>query len=132
MSGRSQLVCARRRNEESVEVQIFGTRKSPDTRKALRFFAERRVKVHFVDLTERPASLGELRRFGQKFGVEPLVDRSAKRFVELGLAHARYTDERWLVLLATEPLILRQPLVRRGPQLTIGLDQTAWTHWVEA
>jgi arsenate reductase-like glutaredoxin family protein len=115
-----------------VEVQIFGTRKNPDTRKALRFFAERRVKVHFVDLAERPASRGELRRFGQKFGVELLIDRSASRFIELGLGHARYADERWLELLATEPLILRQPLVRSGSRLTVGLAQAAWTLWVKA
>jgi arsenate reductase-like glutaredoxin family protein len=44
-----------------MEVQIFGTRKSSDTRAALRFFAERRIKTHFVDLTERAASLGEPR-----------------------------------------------------------------------
>ena len=49
-----------------MEVQIFGIRKSAETRKALRFFAERRVKTHFVDLQERPASPGELRRFAQK------------------------------------------------------------------
>ena len=38
-----------------MEVQIFGIRKSSDTRKALRFFAERRIKTHFVDLQERSA-----------------------------------------------------------------------------
>jgi arsenate reductase-like glutaredoxin family protein len=48
-----------------VEVQIFGTKKSAETRKALRFFAERRVRTHFVDLAERAAALGELRRFAQ-------------------------------------------------------------------
>jgi len=48
-----------------MEVQIFGIRKSPATRKALRFFAERRIRTHFVDLMERPASPGELRRCGQ-------------------------------------------------------------------
>ena len=52
-----------------MEVQIFGIRKSADTRKALRFFAERRIKTHFVDLQERAASPGELRRFAQRFGV---------------------------------------------------------------
>ena len=58
-----------------MEVQIFGVKKSADTRKALRFFAERRVKTHFVDLNERAASLGELRRFVQKFGLDR-ADRS--------------------------------------------------------
>jgi hypothetical protein len=57
-----------------MEVQVFGRRNCPDTRKALRFFAERRVKSHFVDLDVRPASPGELRRFVQKFGVEALLD----------------------------------------------------------
>ena len=56
------------------EVQIFGTRGCADTRKALRFFSERRVKAHFVDLKERAASKGELRRFAQKFGITALVD----------------------------------------------------------
>ena len=55
---------------------------------ALRFFAERRIKTHFVDLNERAASLGELRRFAQKFGVQALIDRDAKRFTELGLKAA--------------------------------------------
>jgi hypothetical protein len=73
-------------------VQVFGTRKSADTRKALRFFSERRIKVHFVDLAERAASPGELRRFVAKFGVAALVDQASRRFGELGLTHARYSD----------------------------------------
>ena len=56
-----------------MEVQIFGIKKSSDTRKALRFFSERRIKTHFVDLNERAASLGELRRFAQKFGAGALI-----------------------------------------------------------
>src|ERR1041385_3355372 len=76
----------------AVEVQIFGVRKSADTRAALRFFAERRVKVHFVDLAERAASVGELRRFAQKFGIAALIDRESRRFGELGLRSAILTD----------------------------------------
>ena len=101
-----------------MEVQIFGIRKSAETRKALRFFAERRVKVHFVDLQERAASLGELRRFAQKFGVEALLDRQSRRFADLGLGAARLSEERWLDKLVEEPLLLRLPLVRRQQQLT--------------
>src|SRR5439155_19297374 len=52
-----------------LEVQVFGVHKSAETRAALRFFAERRVKVHFVDLREHAASVGELRRFAQKLGI---------------------------------------------------------------
>jgi arsenate reductase-like glutaredoxin family protein len=113
-----------------MEVQIFGTKKSADTRKAQRFFAERRIKVHFVDLAERAASKGELVRFAQKFGVQRLVDRDSRRFAELGLAHAALSEERWLDRLVAEPLLLRQPLVRCGPQLTIGLEEAAWKEWI--
>jgi arsenate reductase (glutaredoxin) len=112
-----------------MEVQIFGTKKSAATRKAQRFFSERRVRVHFVDLSQRAASPGELRRFVQKFGVDALIDRDAKRFTQLGLTHASYGDERWLQLLADEPLLLRQPLVRNGAQLTIGDAETTWKEW---
>jgi arsenate reductase len=113
-----------------LEVQVFGIRKSADTRKALRFFSERRVKTHFVDLMERPASLGELRRFAQKFGVTALVDRDSRCFEELGLRYAQLSDERWLDKLSEQPLLLRMPLVRNANQLTIGTQETTWKGWV--
>ena len=113
-----------------MEVQIFGIRKNADTRKALRFFAERRVKTHFVDFAERAASLGELKRFAQRFGVSALVDRESKRYQELGLAHSNYTDERWLEKLCEEPLLLRMPLARATNRLTIGLAETEWRSWL--
>ena len=115
-----------------MDVQIFGTKKSADTRKALRFFAERRVRTHFVDLQERAASLGELKRFAQKFGVGALIDRDSRRYLDLGLAHARLTDERWLEKLADEPLMLRQPLVRQQNRLTVGLAEAEWKSWLDA
>jgi arsenate reductase len=113
-----------------LEVQIFGIKKSADTRKALRFFSERRVKTHFVDLLERPAALGELRRFAQKFGVMARVDKESKRFDELGLRYAQLSDDRWLEKLTIEPLLLRIPLVRNANQLVIGADEATWKTWV--
>ena len=114
-----------------MEIQIFGIRKSADTRKALRFFSERRIKTHFVDLIEKPASLGELRRFAQKFGVMLLVDKDSKRFAELGLRHAQLSDDRWLQKLSEEPLLLKIPLVRNASQLTVGPDEATWKSWTE-
>ena len=111
------------------EVQVFGTRGCADTRRALRFFSERRIKVHFVDLKERAASKGELRRFAQKFGIDALVDRDSKRFQALGLRQAHYGEARWLELLEEEPLLLRTPLVRRGNDVAIGGDEEAWRRW---
>lgn len=115
-----------------MDVQIFGVRKSTETRAALRFFAERRIKVHFVDLNERAAALGELRRFAQKFGVGALIDRDSRRFTELGLGAARLSDERWLEKLSLEPLLLRMPLVRYQQQLTIGSAPETWNAWYAA
>jgi arsenate reductase len=112
-----------------MEVQIFGIRKSADTRKALRFFAERRVKTHFVDLQERAAALGELRRFAQKFGAEALVDRGSRRFADLGLGSARLSEDRWLDRLVQEPMLLRMPLVRWQHQLTVGDGEATWREW---
>ena len=113
-----------------MEVQIFGIRKSADTRAALRFFAERRIKTHFVDLNERAASLGELRRFAQKFGVQALIDGDANRFTELGLKSALFSEDRWLEKLTLEPLLLRMPLVRHQQQLTVGAAEETWRAWV--
>ena len=113
-----------------MEVQVFGRRNCPDTRKALRFFAERRVKAHFVDLEVRAASPGELRRFAQKFGVDALVDRESTRFAELGLRAARLGEAAWLERLADEPGLLRTPLVRCQQRLTIGPAETEWRAWV--
>jgi len=116
----------------SMEVQVFGTQKNADVRKALRFFSERRVKVHFVDLKERAASRGELQRFAQKFGVSALIDKESKRYAELGLNVVRYGDDRWLEILVAEPFVLRVPLARCQHKLTIGLAEDVWQSWVEA
>ena len=113
-----------------VEVQIFGIKKDAATRQALRFFAERRVKTHFVDFAERAASLGELKRLAQRFGVSALIDRESKRYQELGLAHSRYNDDRWLEKLSEEPLLLKMPLARSVNHLTIGLAETEWQSWL--
>ena len=115
-----------------MDIQVFGVRKSAETRAALRFFAERRIKVHFVDLNERAASVGELRRFAQQFGINALVDRESRRFGELGLRAAILSEERWLEKLSLEPLLLHMPLVRNQRQLTIGAAQETWNTWYAA
>ena len=112
-----------------MEVQVFGVKNDADTRKALRFFQERRIRVHFVDFKVRGPAMGELRRFAQKFGADALIDRGSKRFQALGLASAHYGDERWLEIAEEEPLILRMPLVRNQGQLTLGAAEDTWRAW---
>ena len=112
-----------------MQVQIFGTMKSSETRAALRFFAERRIQTHFVDLNERGASPRELERFIQKFGLEAIIDRESKRFKELGLTHTHLSPQRWVEKLVDEPLLLRMPLVRCENRLTVGAAQSEWKTW---
>ena len=114
-----------------MEVQVFGTQKNQDTRRALRFWSERRIKVHFVDLNERAASKGELQRFVQKVGLTPLIDKSSRRYQDLGLGAARVGDERWMQYFVDEPLLLTQPLTRFGSKLTVGLAESEWKAWVD-
>ena len=112
-----------------MEVQIFGVRKSAETRAALRFFSERRIKTHFVDLDEREPSPRELERFARKFGVQALVDRGSKRFAELGLGASQFSDARWLEKVTVEPHLLRLPLVRNQNEVTVGAAPEVWKAW---
>jgi arsenate reductase-like glutaredoxin family protein len=114
-----------------VEVQIFGVKKSADTRKALRFFAERRIRTHFVDFDERGIAAGELKRFTQKFGLDALLDRDGKVFAEMGLKYANYSEQRLTEKVLDEPRLLRLPLVRQigGNGLTVGLAEADWKGW---
>ena len=116
-----------------MEVQVFGIKKSADTRKALRFFSERRIRTHFVDLVERSLSEGELQRFIQRFGVEALIDRDSKRYDELGLRHSQVSAGRWVDRLIMEPGLLKLPLVRRlghPSDLTVGVVEETWKQWL--
>ena len=67
-------------------VQIFGIKNSQATRAAERFFKERRVPIHFVDLSQKPMSPGEIKRFVDRFGLEGLLDKEGK---EIGRASCR-------------------------------------------
>jgi arsenate reductase-like glutaredoxin family protein len=114
----------------AASVQIFGFRDCQDTRKAQRFFAERRIPVHFVDLAERPPSPGELRRFQEKLGAAMLINREARRFRELGLHVSGDSPERLLGRVFGEPRLLRTPLVRDGSRVAVGHQPDEWQRWL--
>ena len=111
---------------QDVSVQLFGTKKSSATRAAERFFKERRVKVIFVDLGQRPIAKGELGRFVQKFGLTTLLDLESKAYESLGLAYLRISEERLTERVIEHPEVLKLPLVRSGKALTYGEDQAGW------
>lgn len=113
-----------------MEVQIFGLKSSSATRAAERFFKERRVKIHFVDLSQRPMSKGEIGRFAQKFGLELLIDTQTKAYRDSYLEYLRVTEEELLRKIAAEPRLLKLPLVRSGNLLSVGLAQAEWKKWL--
>ncbi|GGJ56744.1 arsenate reductase family protein [Deinococcus roseus] len=115
-----------------MEVQIFGIKKSQDTRKAERFFKERKVKIHQVDLEVRPIAKGELARFTQKAGgLLGLIDTNSKTYQKKGLEFMKLSEERWLELVQDNPDLLILPLVRFGQKVTIGADEATWKSWME-
>lgn len=113
-------------------VQIFGFSDCQDTRKAQRFFAERRIAVHYVDLKERPASKGELRRFADRFGAAAVIDKDGARYKAMGLRVALDSPERLLERALMEPRLLRTPLVRYSGKVTVGVAPDEWQAWIDA
>jgi arsenate reductase-like glutaredoxin family protein len=115
-----------------MDVQLFGSARSPATRKAQRWFSERRVPVHFVDVGKRTPSPGELRRFVQRFGPEGVLDPDAKAYREQGLQYVSASEADWIDRMVAQPAVLRLPLVRCGSDLAVGDDEAAWQRFVEA
>jgi arsenate reductase-like glutaredoxin family protein len=109
-----------------VSVQIFGLKNSQTTRAAERFFKERRVQIHFVDLKLKPMSPGEINRFIQRFGLPGLVDDSGKSWEDAGLKYLKVSESELLARIEREPRLLRLPLVRLGSRLTVGQDEAGW------
>jgi arsenate reductase (glutaredoxin) len=115
----------------AVEVQIFGTKNNNETKKALRFFKERRIKTHFMDLDVRPAAAGELKRFAQKHGWEALLDRQGKRYRDRHLHLMHIHESHILGLLEEDPQLLVTPLVRAGNELAVGWDEARWREYLK-
>ena len=111
-------------------IQIFGTRKCQDTRKAERWFKERGMKIQSVDLAEKGLSPGELKSVAARVGgVEALIDRDSKRYVDKGLKYSAPTGPRIEALLLDDPLLLKTPIVRRGSEATLGYHPEVWERW---
>ncbi|HWB71406.1 MAG TPA: ArsC/Spx/MgsR family protein [Egibacteraceae bacterium] len=115
-----------------MQVQLFGLAKSKATRKAQRFFGERRVPVQFVDLRRRAPSPGELRRWVARFGAEELLDPSSRPYREQGLHYLAASDDEWIERMSADPSLLRLPLVRCGRDLAVGDDPQAWQRFADA
>ena len=109
-----------------MNIQIFGTSKCFDTKKAERYFKERRIKVQRIDLRKYGISRGELQSVKNAVGLEALMDPKKP-----GAELVRYLayDEDKLEKLLEEPRLLRTPIVRNGRQATVGYCPDVWQSW---
>jgi len=112
--------------------QVFGTNDSQATRAALRFFRERRVTVHFVDLRRKPIAAGELRRFVERLGAVALADTEGRAWRDAGLGFMRMDDAELVERLLTDQALLRLPLVRVDQDVAAGRDEAAWKRLLAA
>lgn len=112
-----------------MNIQIFGTKKCFDTKKAQRYFKERGIKFQFIDLKEKELSKGELRSVCQAAGgINALIDENCKDKDALALIKYISDDEKEEKLL-TNQQVLKTPIVRNGKQATIGFQPEVWKTW---
>lgn len=112
-----------------MNIQIFGTKKCFDTKKADRYFKERGIKFQFIDLKEKGMSKGEFASVKQAVGgLDKLVDENNKDKNTLALLKYLSDSDKEEKLLENQQL-LKTPIVRNGKQATVGYQPEVWKNW---
>ena len=109
-----------------MNIQIFGKSKCFDTRKAERYFKERRVRFQSIDLLKVGISPGELKSVRNAVGLEELID---PKHPDAALLRYLAYDEDRMEKLLSDPRLLRTPIVRNGRQATVGYCPEVWKTW---
>jgi arsenate reductase-like glutaredoxin family protein len=109
-----------------MNIQVFGTKKCNNTKKAQRFFRERGIQIHFRDLTEKGLAKGELDNISQSINLEDLIDSESKQYKKRGMQFMVFNIEEELL---EDPLLLKTPIVRNGKQATVGYNPDIWKGW---
>ena len=112
-----------------MNIQIFGTKKCKDTRKAERFFKERGIKFQFVDINEKGMRRGEFNSVAQaNGGIDAMINWDSKDKDTLALLkYSREEDKQDIIL--DNPRLIRTPAVRNGKQSTLGYQPDIWKNW---
>ncbi|MGI5936204.1 MAG: arsenate reductase family protein [Oscillospiraceae bacterium] len=109
-----------------MNIQIFGKSKCFDTKKAERYFKERRIKYQYIDLLKHGMSRGELKSVVSAVGLDALVDEKSPDYPLL--KYLAY-DEDKLEKLFEDPSLIKTPVVRNGRQATVGYKPEVWKNW---
>ena len=117
------------RKEKVMNIQIFGTRKCNDTKKAERFFKERGIRYQFIDMKEKGMSKGEFLSVAQaNGGLEQMIQWEGKDKDTLALI--RYlAEEDKLEKVLENPQVIKTPVVRNGKKSTLGYQPEVWYSW---
>lgn len=112
-----------------MNIQIFGTKKNFDSKKAERYFKERGIKYQFVDMKEKGLSKGEFTSVCQAVGgYEKLIDEKCKDSDLLALIKYIAEEDRAEKILENQK-VLKLPIVRNGKQATVGYEPDIWKNW---
>jgi len=110
-----------------MNIQIFGSSKSFDTKKAERYFKERRIKYQYIDLFKKGFSPGEYRSVRAKLSFDQLVNTKCKAYQDLYMAYI--TKEAAEEKLFDNPQLFNTPIVRNGKEVTVGYCPEVWEMW---
>ncbi len=114
---------------DDMNIQIFGTRKCADTRKAERFFKERGIKYQFVDMKEKGMSKGEFLSVAQvNGGMDQMINWEGKDKDTLALLKYIAEEDKLEKILAN-PQVIKTPVVRNGKKSTLGYQPDVWKGW---
>jgi arsenate reductase-like glutaredoxin family protein len=112
-----------------MNIQIFGTKKSSDTRKAERFFKERGIRFQSVDMKEKGLSKGEFQSVMQAVGgLEAMIDENCKDQDTLMLIKYIAAEDKMQKVLENQSVLIL-PIVRNGKQATVGYQPDVWKTW---
>ena len=111
-----------------MNIQIFGVKKCFDTKKAERYFKERKIKYQFIDLNEKTLSKGELQSVKASVDINNLINTKSKEYKNLNIENIRNSSVKEELLL-NNPKLYRTPIVRNGRQATVGYEPDIWAKW---
>ena len=112
-----------------MNIQIFGTKKCNDTKKAERFFKERGIRYQFVDMKEKGMSKGELTSVAQtNGGLDNMIDQNAKDKDTLAIIKYIAEEDKLNKILENQHVI-KTPIVRNGKLSTLGYQPEVWKKW---
>lgn len=111
-----------------MNIQIFGVKKCFDTKKAERYFKERRIKYQFIDLNIKEISKGELQSIKSSVGINNLIDDKVKEYTKLNIGLIRSSEVKEDILLKN-PRLYKTPIVRNGKLATVGYEPSIWDKW---